>query len=154
MKFISSSEMETKKFAENFASELHGGEILALQGELGAGKTTFVKGLAEGLKIKQTIHSPTFVLMRIFKIPKSRAASREPRVKTLAHIDAYRLNSSAEFSNIGAMDYLGDPNTLTVIEWPEKVKNLLKNFKNIVWVNFTYGKEENERIIKIKKLPN
>ena len=66
-KYILKNERETREFAERFVKKLRGAEVIGLIGELGAGKTVFVKGLAKGLGIRQKIHSPTFVLMKIYK---------------------------------------------------------------------------------------
>lgn len=149
MKMVSRSENETKKFAYDLTKSLRGGQILALVGDLGSGKTTFTKGLAEGLKIKQTIHSPTFVLMRVFKIPQSRFHVSCFMFHELVHIDIYRLKDETELLEIGALDYLGQPGTITVIEWADRIKPLLKKFgKKVIWTNFDYGKKEGERIIK------
>ena len=125
MKITTHSEQETKDFAKKFASKLSGGEILCLYGELGAGKTTFVKGLAEGLGITENITSPTFTLMNIYKP----TVSKSLRITNLVHIDTYRLKNAKELIEIGVEDYIGTPGSITIIEWPEKISNLLKKEK-------------------------
>lgn len=139
---ITTSAQETKDFGQKLATELKGGEILCLYGELGAGKTTLVKGLAEGLGIKDDITSPTFTLMNIYNI-KNQVSD----IKHLIHIDTYRLKNENELIEIGAMDYIGEPNTISIIEWPEKIENLLENKK--IKKIFLEHQEDNQRKIKI-----
>ncbi len=143
MQIITHSEQETKDLAKKIAAKLSGGMILCLYGELGAGKTTFVKGLAKGLGIKDNITSPTFALMNFYKIrnPKS-------EIRNLVHIDTYRLKNEEELIQIGAEDYVGAPDSITVIEWPEKIINLLKN-KKVVRVYLDHA-SDSERKIKVE----
>lgn len=143
MKITSHSEAETKNFAKNFAAELKGGMILCLYGELGAGKTTFVKGLAEGLEIKGNITSPTFTLMNIYK-----TENQKSKIRNLVHIDTYRLKDEEELNQIGAEDYIGKPDAITVIEWPEKITSLQKNKKVVkIFLNHA-SKDEREIIVR------
>jgi tRNA threonylcarbamoyladenosine biosynthesis protein TsaE len=145
MKKISKNEKETLEFAEKFAHKLRGGEVIGLIGELGAGKTVFVKGLARGLGIRQIIHSPTFLLMKIYKVK-----SEKLKVKSLIHVDAYRLMGADELIDVGLLDWLGRKNVVTVIEWADKVKELLRGRK-VIKINFKLGEKENERIIKVTR---
>lgn len=119
---------------ERFARKLKGGEVIGLNGELGAGKTVFVKGLAKGLGGKETIQSPTFILMRCY--------DSKPK---LCHFDFYRLKTSEDALTVGIFDYWGKKDTVSVIEWAEKVKDLLP--KNTRWIKFKY-QDENERKIE------
>lgn len=80
-KYITNSSEETKKIAENFAKKLKGGDIVALYGELGSGKTTFVQGLAKGLGIKKRIISPTFIIVRSYKIEFKSQSVRQAQDK-------------------------------------------------------------------------
>lgn len=113
---ITTSPEETIAFAKEFAKKLKPGSVLCLEGQLGSGKTTFIKGLAEGLGLAhpEQVKSPTFVLMHIYK-------AKVP----LYHFDCYRLESSEELSNIGFEDFVNDPCAISCIEWAEKAKNLL-----------------------------
>src|SRR3989338_72782 len=144
MEITTHSDTETKKLGHQLASTLHGGEIVCLYGELGVGKTTLVKGIAEGLGIEEEITSPTFTLMNVYDVktadygPQTTAISdeavvRSPStvVKKLIHIDTYRLRDEKELLEIGVEDYLSQPDTVTIIEWPEKIAGLLKNKKTI-----------------------
>lgn len=95
-------------------------KIVALSGELGAGKTTLTQELASQLGIKENIISPTFVIMKIYNInPTSLYYSH---FKKLIHIDAYRLDSHLELLKIGWSELIGDKDNLIIIEWPERVE--------------------------------
>lgn len=117
--YKTSSDQETKILAQNLAKKIQSG-VIALFGELGAGKTTFVQGFAKGLKIKEKIISPTFVLIRQHPIPETN--------KIFYHIDLYRLDSGKDLKSIGLPEVLSNPQNLVVIEWAEKAtKYLPKN---------------------------
>ena len=105
---------ETMEFGRAFAEKLRGGEVIALYGDLGAGKTCLVKGLARGLGIRQEITSPTFTI--IHEYPDGRLP--------LYHIDLYRLDTPGEAVNLGIEDYLATTG-VTVVEWAEKIESLL-----------------------------
>ncbi len=141
MTIITHSEKQTLNLGKNFVLELKGGEVIGLIGELGAGKTVFVKGLAQGLNIKNIITSPTFVLMKIYKT--------KGLIKQLCHVDAYRLKSSQDLIDIGIKDYLSKKTAVTVIEWANQVKNILP--KNKILVKIKFGKKQNQRIFEINK---
>lgn len=148
MRILTHSEKETEAFANKFASSLKGGEVILLIGELGAGKTTFTRALAHALGVRGRIKSPTFVLMHIHKSIK---ASKHKSIKTLVHCDAYRVNARA-LHEIGLMDFLGRPDTIVIVEWGEKIKPLLKG-RQYMTIKFQHGKNENERIIRLRKTP-
>lgn len=105
------SDSETFEEGLKFSRKLKSGDVVFLNGKLGAGKTTFVKGVAEGLNIKSRIISPTFVIVRQHK-------SANPEIKSLYHIDLYRLQHKDEVVSIYLKDYLNDKNGVVVIEWP------------------------------------
>lgn len=140
---ITASEKQTFVFAKKFTKRLKGGEIIGLVGELGAGKTVFTKGLASGLGIKKIVNSPTFVLMKIYEVK-----SEKQKVKNLCHIDAYRVKTAKEIALIGAEEYFNRPDTVTVIEWADKIKKILpKKTKYVKFINM----EENKRLIIFNK---
>jgi tRNA threonylcarbamoyladenosine biosynthesis protein TsaE len=141
MIFITKTEKQTFDLGRKIASSLRGGEVIALIGELGVGKTVFTKGLASGLGIKQTVNSPTFVVMKIYHNPE--AQTPKPNSLTLVHIDAYRLKSGDELKGIGIEDYLSRPDTVMVIEWADRVKKILPpNTKYIYLKNLVEGQRE------------
>jgi len=119
MKFLSTSEKQTFNFAKKISNNLTGGQVIGLIGNLGAGKTIFTKGLASGLNIKKNITSPTFVLMKVYPVAKHR------QIKFLVHIDAYRIKSTRDLIAIGASEYFNRPDTITIIEWADKIKKIL-----------------------------
>jgi tRNA threonylcarbamoyladenosine biosynthesis protein TsaE len=139
---------------------LKGGEIIGLIGELGGGKTTFVKGLAKGLGIRDLVTSPSFVLIKEYKIksqislsPKGRVLRRQNlKSQILTHIDLYRLKNIEEIESLGLSDYLGKKNKICVIEWAEKIKNMLEKIPaKVIWVEFGYI-DENTRRLKISNI--
>ena len=93
--------------------------VIALRGDLGAGKTTFVQALGKALGITETMQSPTYVLMKKYQIKKVSP------FKQLIHIDAYRLEKPEEFAALKPEQFLQDPKTLVVVEWPEKAAGAL-----------------------------
>lgn len=152
--FRSYSFRETVRLGSNLARHLiaaklgdnRGALVIALQGDLGAGKTTFTQGFARGLGIRRRTASPTFVIMRKFLIP---ARTRQKNhFKHLYHIDAYRLKKQAALKALGFKELLADPSAIVVIEWPENIKRLLP--RETAWLKFRCGKKENERIIAVR----
>ncbi len=155
MKIISKSSTETAALAKKIAAQLHGGETLALIGDLGSGKTTFVKALARALGVRKPVRSPTFVLMVPYTVPRARNQVTEnrgnlvtgQRIRWLTHVDAYRVNNARDLEAIGIREYLDRTDTVTVIEWADRVKTLLP--KNKITVHFTHGVKDGERTISI-----
>ncbi len=138
--FTTYSEKETKDLAKKLAKKLTG--VIALIGELGSGKTTFAQGFAAGLGIKEKIISPTFVLIRQHRIPKTE--------KTLYHIDLYRLE---DFTELGLKDLMEDPNNIVLIEWAEKIKDQLP--QNTTYIKFkTLSETKREIKISTSKINN
>ena len=109
-------------YAEKIAQHIEGGEIFALSGELGSGKTTFTKALGKALGIKQNIPSPTFVIMQEFP---TNAVNNEGQNITLYHLDLYRTNGFKEITTLGITEWWGHPQTVTVIEWADKITDQL-----------------------------
>lgn len=108
------------------ASGLHPTDIVTLAGELGAGKTTLTKGILSYFGIDpKDVTSPTFSIMNIYH-----AAEHNESIKQLVHIDTYRLEDPEELLEIGFEEYISDPETITIIEWPEKVEHILSSVSN------------------------
>jgi len=120
------------------ASRLKGGEVLALVGDLGAGKTTFVQGFAQELGIERIV-SPTFIIMRTYDV--------SGKIKTLYHIDLYRLeyNIKEELDNLGITSIWGNPDSVVLIEWADKAKRFLP--ENVQFIDFEYLDENKRRIV-------
>lgn len=115
-----------------------------LIGDLGAGKTTFIKGAAEGLGVKKTVTSPTFVIMKVYKTAKRGG------IKELVHIDTYRGMDISELENIGATEYFGRKDTVCFVEWGASLEEYLKE-KRIRFVKIEIENiDENKRQITIE----
>lgn len=140
MQHTTISAQETQTIAKELAKTLHGGEVICLYGDLGHGKTTFAQGLGEGLGVSRHVNSPTFLIMRSYKLPAD---------KMLYHVDLYRLEHQQEIIDIGLPDLMHNPDAIVVIEWPEKLGALLP--KKRIDIQFAYL-DENKREITITKL--
>jgi len=137
------NEAETLNLGKDLARQFKGGEIVALSGDLGAGKTVFTKGLAQGLGYKKVITSPTFVLMKVY-------SPDNPIVKNFVHVDCYRIDNEDDLYGIGFNDYLGRSDTVVAIEWAEKIRDLLKKTKGkVVNVKIKSGRKDLERFVEI-----
>lgn len=158
---VTDSANQTQKVAFDFSKRLRGGEILALFGDLGSGKTTFIQGLAQGLGIKKRIISPTFVLVRQYPIPPRPPAQAQalrarpkpytlyPRPYVFCHIDLYRLGEIKEIENLGIEEIFSDKNAIVAIEWADRLgKNLPKRAIRIYFEHI----RANQRRIKMKNV--
>ena len=135
MEIISNSSENTKKIAREFSKKLNPGSILAFYGNLGAGKTTFIQGLAEGLGYKGRVFSPTFIFVRPYKISEQKAENSQHKsaIKTLYHIDLYRIEKATDLKTIGIQEFLEDKEAISAIEWAEKIDKFLpKNAMKIM----------------------
>jgi len=149
MKIVTKSVRETKKLGQAIAKLIISGKlkkrILALEGELGGGKTTFLKGFAKGLGIKERILSPTFILIRKFKISDS-------KFKNFYHIDCYRIEKEKEILKLGFKEIVKNSKNIVAIEWSDKIKNILPS--NVLFLKFEIlnAKKRNINISFSKKL--
>lgn len=126
MQIISKSDRETKNLGKNISQRfINKGGMIALSGDLGSGKTTFAQGLAKGLGIKDKVISPTFILIRQYKIPKSSMF--------LYHIDLYRISEKQNLQNLGLQEII-DSKNIILIEWADKIRDLLP--KNTLYISF------------------
>lgn len=131
---VTKSAEETMSLGQRFVALAKPGSVFCLTGDLGAGKTTLVRGIAKALNIKSVVQSPTFNIMKVYFDGD----------KPLIHIDAYRLADVN--TDIGLDEYIGYETGFTVIEWPEFIKDLLP--ENAIEVNITH-EQDNVRNIKI-----
>ena len=148
---VTNSAVETKKFAKEFAKSLSQGDILCLYGNLGSGKTTFVQGLAEGLEIEKRIFSPTFIIVRQYKIktPHFAKASRgKQNSNFFYHIDLYRIQSKQDLLGVGIDEILKDEKNIVCIEWAEKLSDLIPQKR--IDIKFKYL-DNDKREIDIKR---
>ncbi len=133
LELTSTSPEETQRIGETLGELARAGDLFCLEGELGSGKTCFVQGLGRGLGIRDSIHSPTFILANEHR------GGRLP----LYHLDVYRVRSADEAIGFGLDDYLAGDGVL-VIEWAEKIREALPAER--LWVSFSHA-SENERAI-------
>lgn len=112
-------EAEASRFVGSLDKRGQGATLITLSGELGAGKTAFAKAAARSLGVEETVHSPTFVLEKIYLLPSGQSFKR------LVHIDAYRLSKGSELEALGFDGLMRDADTLILLEWPERVADAL-----------------------------
>lgn len=141
MIFTSHSVKQTQELAKKIALKYKDGGIFALSGPLGAGKTTFTQGFAQGLGIKDKLLSPTFVLMREYKIPGNAKGK-------LFHIDLYRLDQIEQIDELGISEILSNPKNIILIEWAEKLGTQLPKETILVIIKHL---SENSREIEIRE---
>lgn len=134
---ISTSVEQTQRFAFRLGQLLEPGDIIGLEGDLGAGKTAFVRGIARALGVRDSVTSPTFTLMNEYR-------GRDQRVP-LYHIDVYRLSEASEIETLGLDEYLFG-NGVCAIEWADRIRSLLPRER--LWVTLRhYDLVENRRSI-------
>ena len=139
MVYSSNSPKETENIAKAFAKELKSGDVICLNGDLGVGKTAFVQGLAKALGVSEPISSPTFTIVNCYdaKLP-------------IYHFDVYRIEDCDEMYEIGYEEYVyGDG--ITIIEWQEKIKEILPEKRYDITISKDYSKHDDFRSIEIVK---
>lgn len=136
--FVTHSAAETSALGRSFAASLRPGDVVALFGNLGSGKTGFVAGVCQGLGARGHVSSPTFTLINEYAAPFG----------VVAHIDLYRIGSRAELAELGMEEYFG-PGCIALIEWAEEAMDLLPRAHHVVRIR--YGEGETDREISIGK---
>lgn len=167
MKYLTKSYKQTQKLGEKLAIRLYSGHsgsekpsgsmrqvkeikdrksavVFGLQGNLGGGKTTFLQGFAKGLGIKEKILSPTFVIIKKFKI-KNLPAQVDKHFKNFYHIDCYRINNVKDIEDLGFRDIILNPENIVAIEWPERIKKRLP--KSAITIKFKFVEQNQREII-------
>jgi tRNA threonylcarbamoyladenosine biosynthesis protein TsaE len=127
MNYQTSNEQGTKKLAADFAKSLHGGEIVFLQGDLGSGKTTFVRGVAESFGFLEPVRSPSFTIMNRYPVEHG-------AIKQILHVDFYRIKDPVEIPPLALEEEVGKTDTITFIEWPESIPTPLQPTHRISFV--------------------
>lgn len=135
------NEEDMKNFGQQIGERLRGGEVIELVGDVGAGKTTFVKGLGKGLVMDEDIQSPSFTISRVYK-------GRDDI--ELHHYDFYRL-TSAGIMSYDLQESIDDPKVVTIIEWAETVRDVLP--KSYVRIDIAYTPEGEGRTLSFD-MPN
>lgn len=138
--YVSKSQEETIKLAERFAKQkLYPGVVAALYGDLGSGKTHFVKGVCKAFNVLNHASSPSFTIINEYKSDKI----------TIYHFDFFRIHDLSEISEIGFDDYIYS-DAISLIEWADRVEKMLPDVRYDIY--FYHTENENERIIKIIEL--
>jgi tRNA threonylcarbamoyladenosine biosynthesis protein TsaE len=135
MERLLKNEAETKALGSALAAKARPGTVIALIGDLGTGKTTLTKAIAEGLGVAESVTSPTFALIKEY------AGGRLP----LYHFDAYRLDGPEDLYALGFEEYFYG-NGVTVIEWANRVEELLP--PDAIVIRLAYGRDANERLVR------
>lgn len=145
--YITNTAKETRGLGKDLAEKIlktksnkRKAQVLALEGELGGGKTTFLQGFARGLGTREKILSPTFVIMKKFKI-------KHPNFKFFFHIDCYRIKKPEEISDLGFKKIVADSKNIIAIEWAKCIKKILP--QNTIFIDFEFH-DKNKRKITIK----
>ncbi len=139
--YITKSFEETKLLGEKCAKNLKAGGIIALYGELGGGKTTFVQGIALGLGIERRIISPTFIIVRTYELNIENA-------KNFYHIDLYRTQNQDDIKGLGLEEIISDGKNIVAIEWAEKMGEFLPEKRTDIFFKYIEGDKREIKIIK------
>jgi len=151
---ITSGSIQTKKLGERFAKEVLKKKpaltrrgrpkktafVIGLEGELGGGKTTFMQGFAKGLGVKEKILSPTFVIMKKFKIQYLKS-----NIQYLIHIDCYRIEKPKELLTLGFKEIISNPKNIIAVEWADRIRKIMP--KDSIWIKFDFIDRNTRRMI-------
>jgi len=150
MNYITFNSIQTKKMGRKIAQEIlkrpldKKAIVIGLIGDLGGGKTTFLQGFAKGLRIKNKILSPTFVLMKKFKI-RENSHSNSYKFATFYHLDCYRIKKPKEILGIGFEEIIKNPHNIVVIEWADRIKKILP--KESLIIRFKFINQNTRKIL-------
>jgi len=135
LQYLTTNPPQTKKLGEILAKEILRTKIkktafiIGLEGDLGGGKTTFLQGFAKGLGIKEKILSPTFVILKRFKV-------QDGRFKDFYHIDCYRIKKPKEILDLGFKEIISNPKNIVTVEWADRIRKILPRNTLILKFNF------------------
>lgn len=124
-----------------------GATVYTLKGNLGSGKTTFTQAVARELGVTETVTSPTFVIQKVYEVKNP---AYQSKWNHLIHIDAYRIDDPSELETLGFMKLLNDPKNLILIEWPERLGNLLDSATKagqVHQISFTFIDETTREVV-------
>lgn len=153
MEVLSKSLAETRAVAQDFLAKIvhpefaaanRGATVVGLHGDLGSGKTTFTQAVAEIFGIKERVTSPTFVIMKRYLLPK-KCQGVALSWGRLVHIDCYRLDGANDLLRLGWKEIADDKNNLILVEWPERVTEVLPS--RLISINFKFIDETSRKII-------
>ena len=138
--FISTNFAQTRKLGKILAEELRGVEIVCLTGELGSGKTTFAQGILKGLGAKGPYTSPTFVVMKQYRL---KITAKSSKLLNVYHIDAYRVGAK-DILDLGWDEIVSSKNNIVIVEWAERIRAIIP--KRAIWLGFEHLKEDGRKI--------
>jgi tRNA threonylcarbamoyladenosine biosynthesis protein TsaE len=149
--FVTKNLKETQKLGKTFAQKMKGGGILCLEGNLGAGKTTFTQGFLKELKVKGPYTSPTFLVIKNYKkkIPISKSQfpnklkNKKTKFQNIYHIDTYRVKAK-DILNLGWEEIIADKNNIVIVEWADRIKKIIP--KKSVWLKFEWVDNQERKI--------
>ncbi len=143
--YHSASEDETNRIGKTFSEALRPGDIVSLSGEIGAGKTEFVKGICEYFGVEDIVSSPTFTIINQYF-----GTTGEGEEITMYHVDLYRIKSAGELAEIGFQECMYAENAVKLVEWPENAGDLMPQAEWEIAINFD-GENDNKRTIEIRR---
>ena len=139
MKYLTHGPDETQALGRSLAARLMPGDVIAFYGDLGAGKTAFTRGIAEGLQIREAVTSPTYTIVQEYDIPDSD--------KRFYHLDLYRIADENAALGFGVDEFLSDPDAWTLLEWPVRIEKILPPETITISIDKV---DENTRSIKLE----
>lgn len=137
LEFITRSPEQTRRLGARLGHLLRGGQVVCLQGPLGSGKTVLAQGIGRGWGAVSPLVSPSFVLIREHRRPAGE--------QRLLHVDFYRLHGAEEVRRLGLEDWIGDPEVVLVVEWPERAVEVLPEDR--LWVRLDFADEDRRRLL-------
>lgn len=149
LEFVSRSASQTQRLGARLGALLQGGDVICLEGALGAGKTCLAQGIGRGWGVEQTLISPTFVLIREYTRPPS---SEEQDKTRLYHIDLYRISGVKEAWSLGLDEFLGASHAICVIEWAERARSLIPSDHLWIELDFVGYSNQTQRALHISAL--
>ncbi len=141
--FVTGNASQTRKLGELLAKELRGGEVICLAGELGSGKTTFAQGVLRGLGANGPYTSPTFLVMKHYKI---KITNQNLEFENIYHIDCYRVKAQ-DILALGWKEITSGKNNIVIVEWAERIRRIIP--EDAIWIGFEHWRD-NKRKISIK----
>lgn len=144
-KYTTNSEEETLELGRKFAERLKAGDVVAIEGDLGSGKTEFIKGIGEYFNVEDTVNSPTFTIMNHY------TGTLDDEEIDIFHIDLYRIENEKELAEIGFDECIHSPEYIKLIEWPNKAGDRINNLNYKIIIN-TDEDDEVRREIEILHL--
>lgn len=139
MEFKTVTPEDMMNVGKKIGAMLKGGDMVLLYGELGSGKSTLVKGIAQVLGVKETTNSPTFTIMNVYDANKD-------NITKLVHADTYRMKDQQDLEDVGIDEYMCDKNSVCIFEWPDKLGDLMQK-RNPVKITIEYLDKDRRRIV-------